>query len=117
MVSNLRQIVFKSIDSNPRNMFDLMRAVALFIPEGHELAKVAKSCFESMLFSPPENYEYHFRRFMGEMAYQFSELDVLNGPWWLKVVCILCSGGNGPGEELYERLNADFEVRVEVEGG
>ena len=104
----LQEMVRASIESDHRNLYDLFRAVALFIPDDSELSECANDRMQSMRFSPPENHCLIFLRFREDINDRYAEDEILDGPWWLKVICILFTGGNEDGAELYERLNADF---------
>jgi hypothetical protein len=99
---SLREKVYQSCIDNPRNLLDLMRSIALFIPEDHELAQSATSVIDSMEFSPPENYHIHYMKFLEDFDDDFSILEHLGieNTYWQKVISILILGGHPSSEEL-----------------
>lgn len=88
----LRQEMFDSTIDNPRNLHELMRNIALFVPDDHMLAASVKKCLSSMSFAPPENMMLYFMRFMSDVHVCFpTEQSILYGPTWIRVVSILVS--------------------------
>ena len=102
----LREKTYESLSTAPRDLFDLMRQVALFIPDEHPLADEVEQCMESMAFSPPENLPYLVRRFQEELSTEYSEADTIESPWWFRVIAILLSCD--VDGSLTDSLNQDF---------
>jgi hypothetical protein len=107
-MTTLRHAIHKSIKEHPRDITDLMRAIALFIPDDHHLTKVATSCFESLKFSPPEHHAWILRQFLGQINAHIPESQVLNGPWWVRAICILITGGSPESDELIASLDRHY---------
>ncbi len=88
----LSERVAKSIKDKPRDLYDIIRNLALLIPDEHELADSAHACLDSMEFAPPENYPLYVERFTDELSNQFPE-STKEVPWWAMVCSVLVMGG------------------------
>lgn len=94
-MTTLREEVYASICASPRSMHDLVRSMALFVPEDHELCHNFRSCLESLRFSPPEQETLYVRRLFDVIADEFPVDGVrLSHPWWVNIIYILTSGGH-----------------------
>lgn len=104
-MGKLRTAIYHSILEQPRDIIDLMRAMALFIPDEHPLAKEAAGCLEVLNRSGIELHPMLFGFFLEAVEAEFPKDEPLNGPWWIKAVCVLITGGNYATEELIESLD------------
>lgn len=99
-MTTLRQQVHKSIKEHPRDITDLFRSIALFIPEDHRLSSVTAGILESLKFSPPEHHRFFLGQFLRQMDAHFPESQVPIAPWWVRVIFVLITGGSPESEEL-----------------
>ena len=105
-MSKLRQYIYQTINECPRDPVDLVRAIALFIPDEHPLAKAAAVCLESMNNTPELTHIAILDDFLTALDETFTCQEILSGPWWVKVVCVLITGGSEATEELIESLDS-----------
>lgn len=106
MSQTLQAYIHESIAQCPRNMFDLMRNISLFIPNDHGLSVTARKCLDSLSFSPPENYGLHIGIFLAELNEYFPEHEFAAAPWWVKAISVLVCGGANP--EPWDMLNREL---------
>lgn len=107
-MTTLRQNIYKSIKEDPRNVTDLIRSIALFIPGEHQLSKDVASCLESLRFSPPENHLLILGELLNSIGAAFPGDNVLVGPWWIRVICVLVTGGAPASDELIDSLGRNY---------
>lgn len=104
-MATLRQRVFESAKSTPRSIYDLVLSIALVVPDDHELSVSVHKCLDSLAFSPPESQSLHLMRLLVDFNNEFPEDQVLNSPWWVRVICILVNADGEASIELIESMN------------
>lgn len=93
METNLKKQIYESCVKTPRNSYDLMRTIGIFIPEDHELAIGFISRLESIRFSAPEIAPMHYHEFIDDFFNLFNPSDIKYHPTWVKSILIIIGGG------------------------
>jgi hypothetical protein len=103
-MSELRADAANSIAESPRREYDLVRSIALFMPDDHELTDAVRQCWESLEFVAPEMHGWHYARLLEVFREVLPESELASQPGWAKAVYILVTGGGGISEQLLETL-------------
>ena len=109
MIITLRERVLRAATDKQRSLYDLVLAIALFVPEKHELAIHVHKCLDSMVFAPPENHHLYLMRLLESFMDIFPDDKVLYSPWWVRVICILLTAGDGATTKLIASFNVPEE--------
>ena len=104
----LRSEVYESCKTCPRSLYDLVRSIALFVPEDHPFADAVRNCIKSLTYAPPENHRSHIVEMLMRLDFYFPEYAILTAPHWVKVICVLAGGGSPSTDELVERIRGDL---------
>lgn len=110
----LHERVINSIRDKHRNYYDLIRTIAIIVPQNTALSFKIEETLDCMEQDTGETYHAVYFAHLLEIMDRLYDCRDDNCPWWVKVCLLILNGGSEIGYTVFESLDESFLLKQSV---